>query len=661
MADLTSEQLLEAYSNGFQGWVRIPEHEEQFLASLANPYFTQAAPNLYGSGKGKLSLPFKSVIEFDPEAYTERQLTGDCVSHSTRNAADVSRAIQIINGAPEGWLARGCTEAIYGARGHGGQGMSCSTASEFISKKGGLLVRARYGDIDLSKYTGDRGWGGRGVPNELVEEARKHQVGTVTLVTTIEEARDAIANGYGVSVCSDQGFSSIRDENGIAKPQGSWSHAMAWVACDDTGGETLFLVQNCFSDDTEILTENGWKLFSDLSESEKVATFNPDGNFLEYHLPTEYHKYHYNGKMIHFTGRFTDCMVTPNHNMYVTNSYAKQKNKPYKFITAENVKESHIHRRYFDNWKGQEQETIDVCGYSIKMDDWLEFLGYFLSEGWANVRVRENRKRANGNIILMEKDGYVGISQDEGEILSHMEDIISRLPWKFSKKELWEKERRADDRLKHYQLMCYDTEFAQYMSQFGGAGEKFIPEYVFSLSREQQRLLFKTMMNGDGRISSFNYGTSSVKLRDTFQRLCIHLGFGTSYGKEHSAGDIVSGFKANYDFWRVSIYAKPGKSGNGQTGMLKNKEIIDYSGYVYCVTVKNHTIMIRRNGKTLITGQSWGNWNSGPKKHGQPDGSFWIRSDVAARMLSGRGSYAYSMINGFPPQALPDYGTGSFF
>ena len=33
------------------------------------------------------------------------------------------------------------TEAIYGARGHTGQGMSCARAATFVSKTGGLLVR----------------------------------------------------------------------------------------------------------------------------------------------------------------------------------------------------------------------------------------------------------------------------------------------------------------------------------------------------------------------------------------------------------------------------------------------------------------------------------------------------------------------------------------
>ena len=103
--------------------------------------------------------------------------------------------------------------------------------------------------VDLSKYNSSTGtrWGRWGVPKEVENEGKKHQVSTISLVKTVDEARDAIANGYALSVCSGYGFSSRRDKHGIAKRSGGWSHAMAWVACDDSReiyDETLFLVQN---------------------------------------------------------------------------------------------------------------------------------------------------------------------------------------------------------------------------------------------------------------------------------------------------------------------------------------------------------------------------------------------------------------------------------
>jgi hypothetical protein len=270
MAKYSPDQLLKLYKDGFQGCLWEPHIFEHLIEISKYAYFGDGAQKISGSGKGKLSTPYKSVLKFDKNPYNERQVTGDCVSHATRNALDVTRAVEIDTGKQkENWIARGATEAIYGARGHGGQGMSCARAAEFVSKYGGVLVRKNYKDIvDLSKYQGmlGAGWGGRGLPDKVIDLANDHQVKTVSLVKTVEEARDALANGYGLSVCSMYGFSNKRDKKGFAKPQGSWAHAMAWIACDDTGSEPSFLVQN------------SWGKWNDGGHPEWGTI--PDGSFL---------------------------------------------------------------------------------------------------------------------------------------------------------------------------------------------------------------------------------------------------------------------------------------------------------------------------------------------------------------------------------------------
>lgn len=283
--------LLKAYKDGFIGSYCDPKDLDKLLGELLHPLFGVAAYDLYGSGKGKLALPFKNLLKFDPAfGPSERQVVGDCVSHATRNAIDITRSCEIINGEREEFIARGATEGIYGSRGHGGEGMTCSGAARFVNKSGGLLLRQKYINIDLSSYQGKLGasWGRSGVPEELVKEAKKHQVKTISLINTVEQARDAISNGYAISVCSGSGFSSRRDKYGIAARSGSWSHAMAWIGMDDTQEihkETLFLVQNSWGawnggekrhdqpdgsfwirerDAAEMLSQNGSWVFSDV-------------------------------------------------------------------------------------------------------------------------------------------------------------------------------------------------------------------------------------------------------------------------------------------------------------------------------------------------------------------------------------------------------------
>jgi len=283
--------LLRAYKNGFIGSQCDPEDVDKLLGELPHPLFGAAAYNLNGTGKGKIALLYKSVQKFDPTFGShERQSVGDCVSHSTRNSVDVTRCHEIVGGQREEFVVRGATEGIYGARGHGGEGMSCSVAARFVHQNGGILLRQKYGNVDLSKYDGRLGasWGRSGPPSELVQAAKKHQVKTISMITTVDEARDALANGYAISVCSGYGFSSRRDKYGIAKRSGSWAHAMAWVAMDDTHeiyNETLFLVQNSWgvwnggdkrhdqpdgsfwireSDAAGMLAQNGSWVFSDV-------------------------------------------------------------------------------------------------------------------------------------------------------------------------------------------------------------------------------------------------------------------------------------------------------------------------------------------------------------------------------------------------------------
>ena len=212
--------LLNAYKNGLVGSWCDPEDTDKLLGELPHPLFGVAASNLYDSGKGKVALLHKSIQKFDPTfGAHERQTTGDCVSHATRNAVDVTRCHEIVGGQPEEFVARGATEAIYGYRGHGGQGMSCSKAARFVNQIGGILLRKNYGFVDFSKYNSRIGtnWGRGGVPEDVKREGQKHQVKTISLINTIDQARDAIANGYAISVCSNYGFSSRRDKHGIAR------------------------------------------------------------------------------------------------------------------------------------------------------------------------------------------------------------------------------------------------------------------------------------------------------------------------------------------------------------------------------------------------------------------------------------------------------------
>jgi len=244
------ESCQETYGAGFVGSICDPEGMDRLVDDGLCPTFEDVAGHLQRDYRGENALLYQYVLKLDPNAYEERQETGDCVSHACRNAVDCARAVEILlKGEPEEWVARGATEAIYGCRGHGGQGMSCDQATRFVSSAGGILLRQNYSDlgIDLSTYNASIGtaWGRSGVPANVVAEAKKHQAVYSARLTTVEGAIAALHNGYGIHCCSGQGFSNTRNSSGFSDPRGSWSHDMANSGHATEGlDEEGFLIQN---------------------------------------------------------------------------------------------------------------------------------------------------------------------------------------------------------------------------------------------------------------------------------------------------------------------------------------------------------------------------------------------------------------------------------
>lgn len=232
----TPYSLLSAYQNeGLVGYIDSPR--DRVLFEESQPKAVYSERNSAGSGVGKRSLLWPYLQKLDSGAYTERQTEPDCTSHASRNARDTSRAVEIlVKNEPEDFYKRGATEPTYGARGHGGAGMSPARAAMF-EKDTGYLVRKDYDIVDLSKYTGSIGarWGSRGVPAEVQKLCNGQRVGTIQMIKTVNDARDALFNGYALMSGQYAAWSpDTGDKNVHRRISPGWSHAMATVGMDFT-------------------------------------------------------------------------------------------------------------------------------------------------------------------------------------------------------------------------------------------------------------------------------------------------------------------------------------------------------------------------------------------------------------------------------------------
>lgn len=203
------------------------------------PEFGQLAPHLVGAGAGKVVLLYEAARKvMGRDLDLGPQKIGDCVSWGWSGSVDLVACVSALSGSWEfSWDMRTCTEAMYALSrveygnfdGSYQDGSVGSWAAKAASK-GGTLTRKRLGAYDPRRA---KEWGAKGLPDDLEPDARLHLVKTVSLVTTFEQARDAIASGYPVPVCSGQGFSQRRDNQGFDRASGSWAHCMKFVGARD--------------------------------------------------------------------------------------------------------------------------------------------------------------------------------------------------------------------------------------------------------------------------------------------------------------------------------------------------------------------------------------------------------------------------------------------
>lgn len=75
----------------------------------------------------------------------------------------------------------------------------------------------------------------------------------------------------------------------------------------------------CVSEDTECLTENGWKKYSEIND-EKIATFNMNNGKIEFLKPERVASYDYDDYLVKLSNSTQDQLITPNHKVVIKNS-----------------------------------------------------------------------------------------------------------------------------------------------------------------------------------------------------------------------------------------------------------------------------------------------------------------------------------------------------
>lgn len=379
---------------------------------------------------------------------------------------------------------------------------------------------------------------------------------------------------------------------------------------------------SCLTPDTEILTNDGWKRFDTLDQTETVATLNPNTNELEYHKPTGYICEPFEGELNCGKNGLVEYEVTPNHNMYA--SVAKSlthKKVNLELIQSEKVHGKNFHIKKDALWVGEEKEYFilpmlneyaeleenesyvdrliskkryDVLSEKygsdrfINMDDWLEFFGFWMAEGWTS----KTKGLHQVGIAQTKDNGY----------LSHMYELLVNMG--FNPKYTKDKK----------QIRVFDKQLWDYLSNFGDAYDKFIPKEVLDLSPRQLTIFLEWFIKGDGHIENNKYTrtrafTCSPSLANNLQEIALKIGISATITNRGKRSSEIKGrtIKSQYDALVINFTKHPSVSKhNKNTPLIKTEDQYNryYKGNVYCVEVKNHIIYVRRNGKAMWIGNS---------------------------------------------------------
>lgn len=344
-------------------------------------------------------------------------------------------------------------------------------------------------------------------------------------------------------------------------------------------------VGDCYSQDTEVLTEKGWMYHNEWN-GERIAMFNMDTGCIEFDTPELLNTFDHDGAMHHYRSKTTDILVTPNHKMVVKPTWNRPGRKKYKngwqLIESSELKACGFKMPSRAMYAGGSDDTI-LEGYSNT--DLAELCGYYTSEG-----------TLSSNSFSM--------SQTPNTVLDKMEACLSRMGVDYHRYVKKDKRGYKDSVCIRVRKRSSPSLVNWIIKNCGAMsyGVK-VPEIFFTSSKDVRTAYLMAHIDGDGHRykSGYSIDTTSKSLSDGLQALAISLGYSCSVFSRESK------VKTHRKQYVVNI--RP-EARDFTTQIKKYRTEVQYVGKVYCFTTRTGAYVTRRNGKVSFQGNSSHYYNS---------------------------------------------------
>lgn len=365
--------------------------------------------------------------------------------------------------------------------------------------------------------------------------------------------------------------------------------------------EEIEWVYLCVSEDTEILTQNGWKTYKNISKTDKVMTLNTETNLCEWQEINEIFIYDYDGNMKHIKTIDTDQLITPNHRILYKPRLRKMQNKKIHYYTGD---WKYDMASSIKPYKGLNLPLAARYEGNIEINENLAYLiGIILSEGHFHRdcdSISIYQSSVNDDIICKIKNSLnnLNIQYSEYTRQKYYNDKANSLSMLISQNSIENyKKKHGDDTYIEYQFYLGVKESKLFLDLIP---EKFLTMNILEWTYDSRLKLFEGLIDGDGSFRTNKYGNELIQFyqkdeefRVVFQLLCFSLGYKTSWNEN----------KVSIGVSKNSFTQIQSKYFNIVDGIKELPEQY-YKGKVWCVSTDNTNFVARRNNKIFITGNS---------------------------------------------------------
>ena len=321
----------------------------------------------------------------------------------------------------------------------------------------------------------------------------------------------------------------------------------------------------CLSQDTQILTLDGWKAYDEISEGDEIRTFNIKTRELENKKVKSIFKRDYKGIMYNLKNRVQDQLISPNHRVLRKNFNS----------------DNYVLEPVEDVLKLKSQIIIPIAGKNPNSkvnisDEQIKLMAWIIGEGSVE---RPGKHRCCYRVSIYQSKIKNRENYDEiTGLLKHFNYEYTNHP--------------ATSLGDEVQQIRMNAENSRNIHEWFGTRENvhFIPYYLLNMSERQSRLFLDTYLKGDGK-EGCKLLTSDLGILNDLQHIIVNAGYGFTTRVQKP----VKGAVGRKNIYILRIIYHP------ETYITKIEKV-DYDGVIWCPSTDNGTLVARRNGKVFITG-----------------------------------------------------------